>query len=69
VCMVLIWSQRAACRSWIFLCTVLIDPENCTQVIRFRGAGEMAQRLRVLIGLPEVLSSSLSNLMVAHNQL
>jgi hypothetical protein len=32
-------------------------------------AGEMAQRLRALIVLPEVLSSSPSNHMVAHNHL
>jgi len=32
------------------------------------GAGEMAQRLRVL-ALPEVLSSNPSNHMVAHNHL
>jgi hypothetical protein len=33
------------------------------------GAGEMAQRLRTLTALPEVLSSILSNHMVAHNHL
>jgi hypothetical protein len=32
-------------------------------------AGEMAQRLRALAALPEVLSSVLSNHMVAHNHL
>jgi hypothetical protein len=32
------------------------------------GAGEMAQRLRALTALPEVLSSNPSNHMVAHNQ-
>ena len=31
------------------------------------GAGEMAQRLRVLTALPKVLSSNLSNHIVAHN--
>ena len=31
------------------------------------GAGEMAQRLRALTALPEVLSSIPSNHMVAHN--
>jgi hypothetical protein len=31
------------------------------------GAGEMAQWLRALIALPEVLSSSLSNHMMTHN--
>jgi hypothetical protein len=33
------------------------------------GAGEMAQRLRALTALPEVLSSNPSNHMVAHNHL
>jgi hypothetical protein len=33
------------------------------------GAGEMAQRLRVPIVLPKVLSSNPSNHMVAHNHL
>jgi len=33
------------------------------------GAGEMAQRLRGLTALPEVLSSNPSNHMVAHNHL
>jgi hypothetical protein len=33
------------------------------------GAGEMAQRLRALTALPEVLSSIPSNHMVAHNLL
>ena len=32
-------------------------------------AGEMAQRLRALTALPEVLSSFLSNHMVAHSHL
>jgi hypothetical protein len=32
-----------------------------------RGAGEMAQQLRVLTALPKVLSSNPSNHMVAHN--
>jgi len=35
----------------------------------FKGAGEMAQRLRALTALPEVLSSIPSNHMVAHNHL
>ena len=34
-----------------------------------KGAGEMAQRLRALTALPEVLSSIPSNHMVAHNHL
>jgi hypothetical protein len=33
------------------------------------GAGEMAQRLRALTALPEVLSSIPSHHMVAHNHL
>ena len=33
------------------------------------GAGEMAQRLRALAALPEVLSSIPSNHIVAHNHL
>ena len=33
------------------------------------GAGEMAQRVRALTALQEVLSSNLSNHMVAHNHL
>jgi len=35
----------------------------------FVGIGEMAQRLRALTALPEVLSSSPSNYVVAHNHL
>ena len=35
---------------------------------QFLGAGEMAQRLRALTDLPEVLSSNPSNHMVAHNR-
>jgi hypothetical protein len=37
--------------------------------IRKEGAGEMAQWLRALTALPEVLSSIPSNHMVAHNHL
>jgi hypothetical protein len=37
--------------------------------IKTLGAGEMAQRLRALTALPKVLSSNLSNHMVAHNHL
>ena len=33
------------------------------------GSGEMAQRLRALAALPEVLSSNPSNHRVAHNHL
>jgi len=39
------------------------------RVRKWRGAGEMAQRLRALATLPEVLSSNPSNHMVAHNRL
>jgi hypothetical protein len=35
----------------------------------WEGAGEMAQRLRELTALPEVLSSIVSNHVVAHNHL
>jgi hypothetical protein len=34
-----------------------------------KGAGEMTQQLRALAALPEVLSLSPSNHMVAHNHL
>jgi hypothetical protein len=34
-----------------------------------KGAGEMAQQLRALTALPEVLSSISSNYMVAHTYL
>jgi len=34
-----------------------------------KGAGEMAQWLKVLTALPEVLNSILSNHMVAHDRL
>jgi hypothetical protein len=37
--------------------------------MRTRRAGEMAQRLRALTALPNVLSSNPSNHMVAHNHL
>jgi hypothetical protein len=39
---------------------------NCFKDVYWR-AGEMAQQLRVLAALPEVLSSNPSNHMVAHN--
>jgi hypothetical protein len=47
---------------------------KCTyHKIRFKtgggGAGEMAQQLRVLTALPEVLSSIPSNHLLAHNRL
>jgi hypothetical protein len=35
----------------------------------FSRAGEMDQQLKALTALPEVLSSILSNYMVAHNHL
>jgi len=43
--------------------------ETYTRKYLFMGAGEMAQGLRTLTTLPEVLSSILSNHMVAHNHL
>jgi hypothetical protein len=36
---------------------------------KIKGAGEMAQLIRVLTALPKVLSSNSSNHMVAHNHL
>ena len=45
-------------------CTFLMESENIKG-----GAGEMAQRLRALTALPEVLSSIPSNHMVAHNHM
>jgi len=39
------------------------------QIKVITGAGEMAQWLRALTALPEVLSSNPSNHMVAHNHL
>jgi hypothetical protein len=36
---------------------------------KYWGAGDMAQRVRALTALPEVLSSIPSNHMVAHNHL
>jgi hypothetical protein len=39
------------------------------QSVSILGAGEMAQRLRALTALPEVLSSILSNHMVVHSHL
>jgi hypothetical protein len=35
----------------------------------YSGSGEMAQQLKVLTALPEVLSSTPNNHMVAHNHL
>jgi hypothetical protein len=47
------------------------DQENQITLLKMgnRGAGEMAQLLRALTVLPEVLSSNPSNHMVAHNHL
>jgi hypothetical protein len=36
---------------------------------KYAGAGEVAQQLRALTALPEVLSSNPSNHMVPHNHL
>ena len=44
-------------------CTLLLNPKLQAQ----RGVGEMAQQLRALGALPEVLSSIPSNYMVAHS--
>jgi hypothetical protein len=47
--------------------------EDCqpdpSQLCCHLGAGKMAQRLRALTALPEVLSSIPSNHMVAHNHM
>jgi hypothetical protein len=46
------------------------QPELHSKTLRQRaGAGEIAQQLRALTALPEVLSSNPSNYMVAHNHL
>jgi hypothetical protein len=48
---------------------LVVLPEGCNKV-RIKDsmlAGEMAQRLRALTALPEVLGSIPSNHMVAHN--
>jgi hypothetical protein len=43
--------------------------EDDVEISRIMGAGEMNQQLRALAALPEVLSSILSNHMVAYNHL
>jgi hypothetical protein len=52
---------------------ILSTPKNNYETfqneIRCYWAGEMAQQLRALTALPEVLSSIPSNHMVAHNHL
>jgi hypothetical protein len=45
------------------------SPDFGVAKIRKSGGGEMAQKLRTLAALPEVLSSILSNHMGAHNHL
>ena len=47
----------------------ILDEEGRCEHQELMGAGEMAQRLRALTALPEVLSSIPSNHMVAHNHL
>jgi hypothetical protein len=42
---------------------------ECMNTQEYMGAGEMAQRVRALTALSEVLSSIPSNHMVAHNHL
>jgi hypothetical protein len=45
-------------------------PHPCLfKKISIYGTGEMAQRLRALTDLPEILSSIFNNHMVAHNHL
>ena len=53
--------------SYFALSTIYKHCEQKKKVIY--GAGEIAQRLRALTALPEVLSSIPSNHMVAHNHL
>ena len=45
------------------------DPKIFCLKIRLWGAGEMAQQLRALSALPEILSSIPSNCTVGHNHL
>jgi hypothetical protein len=45
------------------------ESEEISLEMGSRRAGEMAQRLRALNALPEVMSSNPSNHMVAHNYL
>ncbi|ERE73793.1 Lipogenin [Cricetulus griseus] len=53
-----LWQEQSSCH---FL--------NKTAKLPVRGAGKMAQRLRALTVLPDVLSSNPGNHMVAHNHL
>jgi hypothetical protein len=55
----------------LYVCTCPWRPEEGTESPRngVTGVGEMAQRLRALTALPEVLSSIPSNYMVTHNHL
>jgi hypothetical protein len=52
----------------VSLRSVWLHSEILSQKIN-KGAGEIAQQLRVQPALPEVLSSNSSNHMVAHNHL
>jgi hypothetical protein len=47
----------------------LVKKQNPTRLKPTSGAGEMAQQVRALTALLEVLSSIPSNHMVAHNHL
>jgi hypothetical protein len=50
-----------------YLLTLHDNPGKILLIISKVGAGEMAQWLRALTAVPEVLSSIPSNHMVAHN--
>jgi hypothetical protein len=51
------------------LVTLLLSVTKYWQEANYKRAGEVAQQLRALTVLPEVLSSIPSNHMVAHNHL
>ena len=52
-----------------YLLTLHDNPGKILLIISKVGAGEMAQWLRALTAVPEVLSSNPSNHMMAHNHL
>jgi hypothetical protein len=62
---VFLWFPHACCGiHTACMCTHWINTQKCKDV-----TGEMAQQLRALTALPQVLSSIPSNHMVAHNHL
>jgi hypothetical protein len=54
---------------WVLSCHVGLEMEIKLKSSNQGGAGEMAQWVRALTALPEVLSLNPSNHMVAHNHL